>query len=599
MATTYSLPKKVTAPRAGWVNLHQMSSWQLRRFREQRWRARTDLVFLANEVLDYPDVSRQIHVFVDILQKFPSPTPDQFVQNDKIVSYQPILPLYSLPGALHGSRKVLILDPRGFLKSTCNVMTHAIQWLLNYPDISMLITQATSPNAEAILDEITRHFLYNEKFRSLFPEHAPVKKKQLLSFTKAALTTPARSPHALSAEVSILTGSIEKGLTGHHFDVLKFSDIVYPENSRTIGQIRSVIDTFAMMRNLTVRPDSWIDVEGTIYHHSDLYTRIMESEMERGLDEREWKIHVRPCFVKDTGDQPQRFVPEEVRLPDKKDAEGKRISWWPGRFPTDKLEAIERDPIFGGKTFATQQLLNPKLAMGAPTFPVDENYPKKISREAFSRVPKSHYDVAVDTAETQGGRSNYTSMAVGCWDTYNRCYVVEIVHGKLTPGQIIAQLFRLNAKYKPRTIKIEKTAFVRGLEHSIKREMDLVGIMLPYELIPRDTQLSKVERITNTLQPPYKSGELRFLDDLTPWKHLVKELENFPDYEFDDILDSLADLFQNKDWMGRQSAKGLYTSKAEHQALVNQIMQKELEHRLGIQNDLADLTDRYDSSWIE
>ena len=598
MAATFFLPTKIPR-RSGVVNLHQMSSPELQRFRALRWQARTDLVFLANKILGYPDISRKIHVFIEVLQKFPTPTGSQFIQNDNILSYRPILPVYALPGALKGSRKVLILDPRGFLKSSCNVMTHSIQWLLNYPDMSMLITQATSPNAEAILDEITRHFVYNEKFRALFPEHAPKSKKQLLSFTKTALTTPARSPQALSAEVSILTGSIEKGLTGHHFDVLKFSDIVYPENSKTIGQIRSVIDTFAMMRNLTVRPDSWIDVEGTIYHHSDLYTRIMDAEMERPPQEREWKIHVRPCFVKDTGDKPQRFTPDEVRLPDKRDAEGKRISWWPERFPTEKLEAIERDPIFGGKTFATQQLLNPKLAMGAPVFPVDENYPKKITREAFSRVPKSHYDVAVDTAETQGDRSNYTSMAVGCWDTYNRCYVVEVVHGKLTASQIISELFRLNLKYKPRTIKIEKTAFVRGLEHSIRREMDLTGIYLPYELIPRDTQVSKIERITNTLQPPYKSGELRFLDDLKPWKHMVKELENFPDYEFDDILDSLSDLFQNKDWMGRQSVKGIYTSKAEKEALVAQIMRKELDLHLGIQNDLEDLTEKWDSTWTE
>ncbi len=296
------------------------------RLRMMRWKCRTDLGFLCREVLNYPDVSDIIHAPVlNILQKFPTPNRDQFYDNDRITStgwqYTPLQRMTSLPGA----RRVLILDPRGWLKTTINAQAHSIQWVLNYPDMAIMIIQSNLDKAEMILGEIKKHFQYNDKFRMLFPEHCPIKTIDDYG-TKGKFTSCARDRQITRREETFLTSSIDAGTAGIHVDVMKFSDIVEPSNTGTIDQMESVTRSFYMGENLLVGPNYWIDVEGTRYDYSECYGRIIDSQKELPQHLRSWKIHVRGCYQKDKPDgEAELFTPEELELPFKKDDEGKCI----------------------------------------------------------------------------------------------------------------------------------------------------------------------------------------------------------------------------------------------------------------------------------
>jgi len=79
------------------------------------------------------------------------------------------------------------------------------------------------------------------------------------------------------------------------------------------------------------------------------------------------------------------------------------------------------------------------------------------------------------------------------------------------------------------------------------------GIYLPVRFIKRDNQTSKIERIQNTLQPWYVNGYIRFLDTILAKQELFQELREFPKGRHDDILDTLADFFQNKTYYGREA----------------------------------------------
>lgn len=553
------------------VPLSSLSLSDTIRVKALRWRARTDLGFLCRDVLGYKDVDDYVHgPILNAIQKFPIPNETQFDKHDRIERgrwvYEPITQMEKLPG----KRRVLILDPRGHLKTTINAIAHTIQWILNYPDIAIQVIQSNNEKAELILGEIKKHFQANPRFRALFPEHCPMKKVFDWG-TKGEFTTEARDPEVVRKEKTVMTGSIDKGSAGLHFDLMKFSDIVDPNNAKG-DSLYEVAKSFYLMENLLVTPEYWIDVEGTRYHFADTYGQIIDMEMKRPEAEREYHIHVRGCYKKQTPDgSPQKFTPEELdddKYPYLLDENKRPIPWWGNRFPVAKLEGMRlRDPYI----FSCQQLNNPNAGTdGKQTFPTKSpktgnNLPVWVPKQVYvSQVRIAYRDICIDTGETQGKRSNHTAIVTAGWSSNGRCFIEEIDHGKFLPNETVNRIVLAVLKTrKLRSVKIEETSFVRGLMPSIRREMDLHSLYIPIDLIKRDNQIAKQERIYNTLQPWYVNEDLRFVDPLHPVaaeherikRQLKKELTEFPLGEDDDILDALADLFQNREWFGREMAR--------------------------------------------
>ena len=153
----------------------------LRSWHKRRHMARTDLLWLCNEVLGYPDVSQRVHgPLLDALQKFPGADEKHLGVSDFAAAFsgkvlwEPKVPLESLPlnpDAI--SRKNLFLYPRGHLKSTVITVAHSVQWIINYPNVRILITTATQDLGVDFVRQIKSHFQTNDTFRSLFPELCP------------------------------------------------------------------------------------------------------------------------------------------------------------------------------------------------------------------------------------------------------------------------------------------------------------------------------------------------------------------------------------------------------------------------------------------
>jgi predicted phage terminase large subunit-like protein len=546
------------------INVRQLSNNELYQTRMARWKARTDLTYLAKDILGYKDViGPQRFPFMNLLQKFPLPTPGEMEKLERLNGgnwvYTPHTDLTALPGG----RRVLILDPRGFLKTTINAQSHSIQWILNYPDIAMMVIQSNGDKAEMILGEVKKHFQANPIFRSLFPDYVP--QKGIMDWgNRQQFTTEARAKTNTRKEPTFMTGSIDKGSSGIHVDVMKFSDIVEPSNVKTTDQIESVVSSFGMMENLLVAPSYWIDVEGTRYDFSDLYGRIIDNEVKKEPSRRQWAIHVRGCFKKETPDgKGEKFTPEELDYPFLYGPDGHKISWWPERWPTNLLEEKRLDPTKGEYLFATQQLNDPrKVDEKQMPFPVNDHYPKWIPVNKFKQnVKVVMKTTTVDTAETKTDRADYTAITTVAWDRAGRGYVVEIRHGKWLPDQIIQQLIEVQLQHSPLTVTIEETGYVRGFKDGLLRKLQLLNLHINLKFIKHENDMSKKERILNTLQPWYKSGDLVFLEGLGAIpgstdairlkESLESELQKFPRYQHDDILDSLSDHFQGREWLGR------------------------------------------------
>jgi hypothetical protein len=552
------------------TDIRKISDDDARNWCRARWKARTDLIWLCQNVLGYKHVERKVHgPIVDSLQRFPYPDETQMFKNDYFDRgrgkwrYDPLVEMTRLGGV----RRNLILYPRGHLKTTINAQAHAIQWLLNYPDMAIQVVQSNTEKAELIVGEIKHHFQYNLVLRELFPEYCP--QRNISDWgKKSEFTVLARAPDVHRKEPSVMTGSIDKGTAGLHFDLMKFSDIVEPSNIRTAAMIRSVIESFYLMENLLVSPSYWIDVEGTRYVQEDLYGQLVEQYMKQDPNDREYTILVRGCWEKDFGNREVEFTPENLDLPNLKDEDGHEIPIWSEdnegkvRFTWEKLKKMSaRDRYI----FSCQQENNPKQGIdGRDVFPVIRNddgtysRPIFISRSNFRKVPIVGTEVVVDTAETTKESSNNTAITVGSWDRFGRLYVQNIIHGKFMPSEICTKIIAAVKYYHATEVKIEETSFVRGLMPTLEREMQLHNVVYPITLIKRENTIAKKERIQNTLEPWYRDGLVRFVDDIPADAkvQLIKELKNFsPTSLEDDILDTLADFFQTKTWFGRHVNK--------------------------------------------
>jgi len=234
---------------------------------------------------------------------------------------------------LPGLRRRIILDFRSSGKTTLNCECHTIQWHLNYPLACVAIFQYKLEKAETILKAIKEHYLTNGKFRALFPEYGPPADKINDFGTKASfdiwkIEQKRPSPRR---ERSVMTASLDAGLSGYHFEIMKFSDVVETENTETLDQCQKTIDKFGKAEFLLTGKNYWIDVEGTRYHFGDLYGDIIKKTKQHAASgKRFWDIYARGIYVPELPENKVReYSVEELALPDKKDDKGKPVYSFP------------------------------------------------------------------------------------------------------------------------------------------------------------------------------------------------------------------------------------------------------------------------------
>lgn len=503
-----------------------MTNEQVRKALKLRHRiqqeCRTNLLKLC-AVLGYADVNEKVHgPILDILQKFKGGTHTEV--SPLVYRYTPAVPLWQL----EGNRRTLILYPRGHLKTTIITIAHTIQWIINYPDIRVLLSMATGDQAEKVMRELKGHFQYNENFRSVFPEFCPPADRVSDFGSRDEFIVPNRQ--LVRKEPTVWTCTVGKTIAGVHPDVIKNSDLVDKENVKTPGGINDVISHFRFLNPLLERYDArdgfpsstgWNDVEGTKYDFGDLH-----STLEKSPD---WNKLVMGAHNSDYS----------------------KILW-PSRFSKESLQATQREM---GDWEYSAQYLNKCIPTGDGLCdPKDVVFiPSQVLR---SLLPSLRLHVTVDLAGMESTRKgDWTVIMVGGFDSNGRLYVIEIHCGHYSPEEVINLIFSIHARY-PNVIdyKVEKDAHARVLLPFLQREMSVRQRYPCIYPIKRDTHQSKQHRIRG-LRPWFKTGIVRFNDDipLATKQELLEEVTQFPSESsgvHDDILDTLADQMQNQEGDG-------------------------------------------------
>lgn len=160
-----------------------------------------------------------------------------------------------------------------------------------------------------------------------------------------------------------------------------------------------------------------------------------------------------------------------------------------------------------------------------------------------------HCTVDLHGLEQTNG-NDFTVLNVHGFDRDGRLYVVDIRRGRFTPSEFVWHFFDIIARY-PQLIdfKVEKVILWAALKATLQAEMSKRHKFACIVELKRDNRMSKQQRIRG-LQPWFKSGRVRFVEDLGSKADLILEIMQFPSQSagvHDDILDTLADALQNEE----------------------------------------------------
>ena len=411
------------------------------------------------------------------------------------------------------NKKKLILIPRGHLKSTLITVGYSLFRIINDPTIRILIQNATYQTAADFVRAIKRHLTENDDLIRLFGELAADPEE----WSENRITLKTAKQSEKGKEPTVTGWGVETTKTGQHYDLIIHDDLVERENIGTREQIDKVTLRYKDSLDL-LEPNGQMIVIGTRWTDGDLYDWIMDKENQ--------VIQSYDMMKK------QAFTWEGDLNYALKTGEGLKDFLWPDKFTQAELYTRYREK--GPYEFSCQYL-NEVVPDAQATF----------KREWFQYYDQSDMSgklmntyVTVDPAIALGKEADYTSIVTSSIDQYGNIFVREVIRDKITPTQLINELFRVAERWHPLRIGVEDVAYQKALSYGIREEATRRGRHLPIEEV-RPGARTKDQRI-KALQPLYAAGKVFHLRTMVNNTYLEDELLRFPKGQHDDIVDALS-----------------------------------------------------------
>lgn len=355
-------------------------------------------------------------------------------------------------------KEMLMLAPRGSFKSTVNKID-CVQWMLNCPDVRILILTGEFKLAEKFLKEVKGFFYKPDEekhtfFQSLFPEYVLDNDPE----SGAPIFCPARLIRQ-AGQPTLWVNSIGGAVAGWHCDVSKGDDVVNEDNSNNEDTREKLKDRYDnVSENL---PDEWAfkDHIGTRYYPDDYYggqisamKQFADTNSILFLSRSAWKV--KPGFEAVPIKQLQEHM-VDLYFPEKLD-----------------FISLIRKCRKNEKEFRCQQLNEP--AGGDVAIHFDEDALKAHVIIA-NRVPRPAIGerrvVCVwDTAHSENTQSDYSAGVAGyCHEDTRALYVLEVLADKWKDSQLAVQIVDMHFRWKPLFSEIEKFAGWELLAAEIQR----------------------------------------------------------------------------------------------------------------------------------
>jgi predicted phage terminase large subunit-like protein len=399
-------------------------------------------------------------------------------------------------------KKKLVLIPRSHLKTKLISVGYPTMKIINNQKIRVLIYSATWQMAVDIHKAIQKNLQAAEKIVNIWGDLSV----DAIEWAQDRTRLKANDKR----EPTITAAGIGNNLVGGHYDLIIMDDVVSRDNVATMDQIQSVIVRYKDSLDL-LEPHGELIVVGTRWHDSDLYGWIMDPSNQISDNYFSMIMKAYEGNIM-TG---EGFVP-----------------LWNGKFSRENLLAKLKEE---GWAHFSAQYLNDPVPEDSATF----------KRSYFNYYESDHMRgkllnkfLLIDPAISMAKDADYTAMVVVGVDEWNNIYILDIVRAKLSPSDIINEMFRLRDQWNLIDIALEQVAFQKVLGYSLRE--DIRFKKHPFhitELKPNDR--TKDQRIKG-LQPVYENGKVFHSKFLANNIYLEDELVRFPRSSHDDIIDALA-----------------------------------------------------------
>lgn len=411
--------------------------------------------------------------------------------------------------------------PRDTYKTTCMGEGYAVQLILRDPNVRIAYIMNSKDNATSKVRVVRDHFCNNTMLRAVFPELCPTTRKE--EGKESSWTTPGRSKDDVHGEATITALGVGKRAASAHFTHAICDDFWDQDSVRSEATQRQVREDYQGITWIMEEPAvNEIIFIGTRFAHDDLTTTLVKDPSYHCV------------IVSGITPKGRALFPERLTM---------RFMYAYAMGSSMGMSGEDSSDT-GIYAFSCQVMLNPTNE----SFGLDRRLVRGGSWESMKRLElegrASYRKVLLyDSSVGKGRSSDYIAIMCIAIDHLKRIWVIDYVRERMTPGELIKEVFRMHDVHRPEIVVRQKTAlettifsFVNDVLTERKKRGKPNVIFHEYGLKSRE----KKARITASLQPRLSQGLIIFADELPHRESLLKELDDHPNSQFDDGIDTLS-----------------------------------------------------------
>jgi predicted phage terminase large subunit-like protein len=417
---------------------------------------------------------------------------------------------------LHYFKCQLQLHPRKHFKTTIITIGGNVRFVLNDPDTTICIICNTLANSSDILKELKAHFIGNDKFKALYPEHAVHFARE--EGTHDKFTTPARTK-VWERMATVEAASADKAIVSRHYRKLHFDDIVDDKNTATAELTRKIYDNYTTSlstTSLTKDGLPWHHIVGTRWSFDDPYSKILAENEET----QSYEVFITRAYSK------------------KRDSEtgaNKTVYLFPEKFPPRALDVLKKKQ--GPYRFSCLYLNSPVPGGEAA---LDPSFLQPFSLTSKLPSPLNRIITVDPSPSTDVRKGDPTCISAFGIDRSSNLYILAVELVWETPDLIIERILDMHKASGIREIGIESVSFSKWLCFYVERAVKEQGLRLKVIPIKRSDHLKKMRRHERII--PYLRNSKIFIDDqMENSDHVRQELREYPMGRHDHFLDCLTD----------------------------------------------------------